>query len=335
MIGALLGAIASVASGVIGAQASKDAADQNYNMDLLNYYARERERNDAITRSKQQDRETKLGSTDAQGNRTFFKPGVGWVVELSDGSQRLADLYQNEELQQLQHDLPMKRERMNKNDVRQDEESNVADALLNAFRRTTREDPRDLENQLNQASVRGITQGFDSTLQDAMQSAARTGASNSGKVAAEIGKARASALMDAFMNNKINSQAQSRDNYAQDQANTGNLYNMFATRASAMPDVQYNPRNLEGMTSAQMQGAQGANQSAVGALINAFAKQGGTMSMVEPDYGLANAVASGGNALAGAFERIGAGSERRSAIDAYANYAGLDPSMYKKSTGAW
>ena len=334
-MGALLAAFASLASGVVGAGAADAAAQRNYNIDLLNYFSREKERRQAIEAADKRDRETKLGSTDASGNHTYFKPGVGWVTDLAPEQQTLQDLYQNEELQQLQNDLSKKRQILNANVTRQGAESGRAEALMDAFMRVQRPDAGMVEGLMNDASVRGINEGFDGALNEAMRTAVRSGASNSGKVAAEIGKSKSKALVDAFLNNKINATGQADQQYDQERANIANLYNMFATRASAMPDVAYNPRNIEGLASA----AQGANMSnnsqAGGALINAFAKQGGTLSMMEPNYGWANAIASGGNALGAAFDSLFADKKRDNAFDAYAQYAGVNPDMYKGSSGAW
>lgn len=335
MIPALLGAFATLGAGALGANASSQAAAYNYNVDLLNYYARERERNDAVQQAKRQEGDTKLGATDAAGNRVHFVEGVGWVTDLSDDQATLQELYQNEELQQLQNDLPKKRDILNSNVQRQGRENLTGDALLNAFQRVERQDPREVENLMNQASTRGVNEAFDTTLQDAMRSAVRQGASNSGKVAADIGAQRAKMLEEAFMNNKINARGQSEDAYSREQGNLANLYNMFASRASAMPDVAYNPRNIEGMTSSQQNTAMQMGQNASGALINAFAKQGGSMARIDPDYGWANALQSGGSALAAAFDKIGADKQRQQAMQSYGTYAGIDPKMYQTGTGAF
>lgn len=335
MIPALLGAFATLISGGLGAAASSRAAQENYNINLLNYNQRERERFDAINQAKHQEADTKLGQTDANGNRIHFVEGKGWVTDLSPEQQALQQLYQREELGQLQNDLPKKRDILNSNVVRQGRENTQADALLNAFQRVQRENPRETENLLNQASSAGITQGFDSTLQDAMQSAIRTGASNSGKVAAAIGAERAKALQQAFMENHINAKGQSQSDFENKRGGIANLYNMFATRASAMPDVSFNPQNINGQTAQQSGQSQSAQQNAAGALINAFAKQGGVMATHDPDYGLANAVAQGGNALYSAFDLAAADRQRQKALNSYGNYAGVDPSMYKTGTGDW
>lgn len=335
MIPALLGAFATLVSGALGAGASSQAASENYNINLLNYNQRERERFDTINQARRHEADTKLGQTDANGNRIHFVEGVGWVTDLSDDQQQLQDLYQREELGQLQNDLPKKRDILNSNVVRQGRENTQASALLDAFQRVQRENPRETENLLNQASTKGITQGFDSTLQDAMQSAIRTGASNSGKVAAAIGAERSKALENAFMNNHINAKGQSQSDFEQKRGGIANLYNMFATRASAMPDVSFNPQNINGQTGQASGQSQGAQQGAASALINAFAKQGGVMATHEPDYGLANAVGSGGSALAAAFDSMAADRQRNAAMQSYGNYAGIDPKMYQPGTGIW
>lgn len=349
MLPALIGAAATIGSGLIGASAADKAAAYNYQVDLLNYYQREQERRDTVAAASRNERrtdkqiaESKLGSTDAQGNRTRFVPGQGWVSELAPDQKDLQDLYQDEELAQLTQDLPKKREILNANVARQRGEGGQAQGLLEAFQRITRDDPREIENQLNNASNRGITQGFDSALGDAMRASIRTGASNSGKVAASIGSERAKALENAFMNNKINSRGMVNDEFESKRSNAANLYNMFATRASSMPDVSYAPRNIEGMAGQQQAGAMGATQNAQqmggaagAALINAFAKQGGSMSPIEPNYGMANTVAQGGQALSGAFEMLAADRARANALGQYGGYAGINPAQFKQGKGLW
>ena len=330
---AIAGGLIGLAGNLVGAGESRNANLMNYYINLMNYNQREAERWQTISEARRKDDEAKLGSTDAQGNRTHFVPGVGWVVDLSDEQKTLRELYNREEMQQLNNDLPKKRQILNDNVSRQGRESTVAQQLLDAFQRVRRVNPVDLENQLNNASTRGITQGFDSALADAMQASVRTGASNSGKVAAEIAKARGKALEDAFMSNKINSKTQSRSQYDAERSNAANLYNMFASRASAMPDVAYNPRNIEGVTDAAQGRAMGIGSGAGSALINAFAKQGGTLQPVQADYGLANAITAGGTTLANAFDVRNTDRARLAALDQYGDYS--DPHQYKKSTGGW
>jgi len=91
MFPALLGAFANVVGAGLGASAASKADDTNWDINLLNYYQRERERNDAIQQGRHQEHDTKLGATDAAGNRTYFKPGVGWVTDLAPQQKTLQD----------------------------------------------------------------------------------------------------------------------------------------------------------------------------------------------------------------------------------------------------
>lgn len=336
MLAPLIGAFATVAGSAIGAGASRRANDQNYNLNLLNYYQREQERFDTIQQARRQEQDTKLGQTDAAGNRVHFVEGVGWVTELAEDQRTLQDLYQQEELAQLQNDLPKQRQLFNANVERQGQEGLVADALLNAFQRIQRQDPRELENMLNGAASRGLAESGDASLSVAMRAANRAGSSNAGRIASQMSEGRMKALADAFMNNKLNAQGTADDQYARDQGNVLNMYNMLASRASAAPGIGYNPRNIEGMAAQQTGQAMSAQQGAAAALTNAFAKQGGTMQPVQPDYGLANAVTTGGNALSSAFNNIGANRDRMAMMQQYSDYAGIqDNSMYKAGKGLW
>ena len=161
MIGALLGAGASIYGAKLGADASNNAAAYNHQIDMLNYIQRERERFDSINQARKADTENKLGTTDAQGNRSYFKPGVGWVTELADDQQALQELYEREETEQLNNDLQKQRGVFNDNIERQGDENVLADALLREFTGHVRDDPRNIEGMTNNASVKGITEGFE------------------------------------------------------------------------------------------------------------------------------------------------------------------------------
>lgn len=340
ILGALIGAGGSIASGIMGMNAANNAAAYNYYSDLMNFYQRENERKDTINEAKRVEGDQKLGMTDASGNRVRFVDGVGWVTELSDEQDQLRELQEREQIAQLTEDLPMRRRRMQENDVRQDREGAYADRILDAMQRQQSTNPRELELLLNQAATHGITQGFDSALEDGMRASLRTG-SNAGKVDAQVGEARANALMQAFLNNRVNARSMAKDESAQQAANMANLYNMFATRASALPEASFQPMNIEGMANSMAQGAASNANSGAGAVVNATGREGGSLSRIDPNYGAANAVGQAGNALAAAFERIGAGSANKNASGAYSNYA-FGPAgpvtayndMFKKNTGA-
>lgn len=349
ILAALISGGTTLAGGLLGAGAESDAANLNYQLGLLNYYQREQERRDAINEAKRQRQDAYLGATDAQGNRTYFIPGKGWVTDLTPESEALQDAFQAEEMRIIGQDLPAKRQQMFANLARQRGEGGYANALMEAMGRVQRDSPRDVINRRNQMAGEGITEGFDDTQEAAMRNLARTGSSNQSKVLSELAGARSKALRNAFMQNAEGARAESEDTYSRRLGNMSQLYNMFATRASAMPDAQFRPRDISGPS---QEGARAAGQSAGSNLINAFAKQGGTFSEVEPRYGMANTIAQTGSALMAALGRQAGREQMDQGYGAYNDflggsaypaapsvwsspYKGTNSEVYKQGTGLW
>src|SRR4051812_18206156 len=100
LIGAMVGGVGSI----IGAGESADAQEKNWQVNLLNYYLRERERRDRIQQAEQSRNDTMLGATDARGNRTHFVPGKGWVQELSTEDAALGDAQLREQMASVMED---------------------------------------------------------------------------------------------------------------------------------------------------------------------------------------------------------------------------------------
>lgn len=326
MLGAIIGGLGSVAGSIFGGIAENNAANQNWQINLLNYYAQQQERFDRIQEARRLQAQQELGSTDAQGNRSYFDPVKGWTVDLSPETEEMQGLYRQEEMSQLMRDLPRRRQISEANVERQQTEGGLADAILRQYGMLQRTESRDIEALLNGASTQGITEGFDSALEDAMRASLRTGASNSGRVAADIGRERASALEQAFRNNRVQAMGMADEQFGAAQSQLLNTYNALASRAGQMPDAQYNPRNLEGIANQQM----GADRSAAGAgnaaLMNAFAGQGGRMSPVQANGAIGNAISGAASGLMGAFDMYNNNKREQAALQDYR-------SMYRGNAG--
>lgn len=334
MIGPLIGAAGTIAGGLIGAGAERDAANRQWQIDMLNYYAEQARQFKADQQAQRTERDSKLGSRDSRGNTAKFIEGIGWVSELGELDSILQELYNREEKDSLT-DLQRKRGVVNENIERQGRENLVGESLLDAFQRVTRGEDTHIEDLMNEGSVKAINEAFDSTLSDAFRNSVRTGASNSGKVAAEIARSKSSKLEDAFRENKLNSRGQAGDEYDTARGNLANLYNMFATRASAVPDASFNPRNIEGLVGQQQAGAAASGANAQRALLQAFMQPAAKLNArIEPQYGLANTITQGAQALAGAFDRGSARRERASSYEDYGGYSGLSD-MFRGNSGAW
>lgn len=295
MIGAALGAV----GGIAGALASNSAAKQNYQIALLNYYQREKERKEAIRQAERNRYETQLGSTDAQGNRTRFIPGRGWVVELSNGSKSRQDMQNAEQEKVLMHDLPERRAAMDRNIDRSREENYVASGLLEEFKRIRRPstETKRLQGVADQAGA--VNEAFRGTTEDAMKTSLRSGVKDTSKQLSKLNSSKLDALTRAFIGARQGAEGAAEAEYSGRRGSVANLYNMFASRAAAMPDVSYAPQNIDGVSNAMMSQNAGRGDAASQALARAFGMQGGTMDYAEPNMGWANAIGSVGTALGG------------------------------------
>jgi hypothetical protein len=129
MIGGILGAGASLASGIIGAEAADEASERNFAINLYNLQLRERERQESMALAAQLRREGKLGTTDIRGIRTHFVPGKGWVVDAPANVKAMMAAQDAEQMKQLLQDLPMRRKVMERNYARGIEDEGVADTF--------------------------------------------------------------------------------------------------------------------------------------------------------------------------------------------------------------
>lgn len=298
-IGALLGGVGSIVSGFMGASAAEEANEQNWKINLLNYYARQQEREDRIQQSRQNRADQRLGSTDASGNRVRFVEGKGWVTELSEDSDRMQDLQRKEQENVLQRDLPKRRQQMERNLERQRDEDYVAEGFLSELRNLQREDPERIEGLLRNASTRGINEAHDAASSPLLRTALRTGASNVDKIVEGVARSRSDALQKAFEDAQLKALDVVDQRYNAGRANAAQMYNTFAERAGRMPEVSYAPQNPSGIASAMLSQLTSAGDRTGSELAAAFGANGGSVDYTQPNYGMANAIGTAGQAISG------------------------------------
>lgn len=301
----LAGGAFSIAGAQEGAEASEAAARTNLIINMMNFQLRERERQDRIKQAQQNRTDTHLGARDADGNRTQFIEGIGWVTELSPQNQRIRSAQQREQAYQLNQDLPARRAQMFANLDRQRKEDYMAQGLLDQFRGIQKEDPSAWKNRMYGAATRGINEAFTEQGDQAMRKALRTGASNSGAILASLGAAQAEMLQKASLDAELKAPEMAENQFNQRRSNAAQLYNMFAERAGRMPEVSYQPTNPAGQTNSIL--SQFAQEAGVSGrdLAAAFGQRGGVMDYVQPDYGQANATAATGSAISSMGRSLG------------------------------
>ena len=332
LIAAAIGGGSTLLSGLLGYSAQNKADEMNYNIALLNYYQRENERNQAMQEAARQERESKLGTTDAMGNRYYFVPGEGWRTELSPEQQTLRDAYQREEMQQLGQDLPAKRRQMFENLARQQTEGNYADSIFNAMQRLQPTSTADIVNERNLATTAGYGDAFKNIIPSAAVEAMRSGnLRGASDLVGQLGIQQGDALRKAFMQNYTGASGEATDRYMTQLGNLGNIYNTFATRASAMPGAEYNPRNIEGLTSGELSGTRSAAADKSGSLLNAMGRSGGALDFKQ----------SANTAFADSLARMGTLFNQYDTLGTFNSqpkqdvYPKAPTDMYKEGTGLW
>lgn len=295
----ILGMGTSLISGLMGSSAEKKAADANREIAKDNLKWEREQFYKMLEIASRQEAEGKLGYTDANGNRVSFVEGKGWVTDLSPQQKLLQEYYQAEERNQLQQDLPAKRQQVMANLIAQGNERQYADALLTQMKGLRPDTPDSVESIRNALSAEGINKGMDNALEISMRNAMRTGSSNAGDIAAKIGSERGDQLRKAFMENKSGAADEAYNRYATKVGNIANLYNTFATRASGLPPTSYQPRNIEGQTQNLLTGAAGAGAQASANMLNANnSKNTPQLNFKEPTlYGPSKTIAGLGTDL--------------------------------------
>jgi hypothetical protein len=294
MLGGAFGAVGSIVGASIAADAQKYSANTNWSIALMNYYARERERYQAKIEAQRIEMKQDLGMTTARGDRTRFVPGVGWVQEPSAQTAALMGREDAEKMAQF-GDLAMKRRQMQGNIAQQAKERDYSNALFEEMKNRTTPTAGELEHLITGAQGTATNRAFDDTAQIAARQAMRTGTNPSG-ILSEIARQRGKELSGIAGSAKTQAMSLAPQLADQEQKMQANLYNLFATRASAQPDVSFSPTPLDSGGLAAMAGRD------QGAGLKAAMMEGGRLPFVPPNYGPAN--------LAGAIGAAGQGFMR-------------------------
>lgn len=307
MIGGLAGAGASIAGGIMNAEAQEETNQLNWAINVMNMQQRERERQEAIAMALKVRAEQKLGTTDIRGTRTHFVPGKGWVVEGAQSIKDMMALQDAEQKKVLQHDLPLRRNVMDRNYVRGLEDEALADTFRRQLNNTYTPDDKAFESDLYNAQAMGLREASGDAGRRLFTNVGRTGgnARAYGEVASNMMREDNAAYAKAALTSKLMARGSGEKEASARRNSLANLYNLFATRAGQMPEVNYKPQALdnEGTLAAAQTGLLGAGNTAT----SMFGKKGGELDYTQANMGWGNAVAAGGSALASAFRGMGAG----------------------------
>jgi hypothetical protein len=214
-----------------------------------------------------------------------------------------------EQMAQLTHDLPQRRKIMDRNYAR----SFSDDALADTFRRqlVNTMAPRSDEgyaSDLYQAMTTGLRESGRQTGGRAYAQAFRSGnTSNMPALAAALQRGNNAGYGQAALQAKLTARGTGVREAAERRNQLSNLYNMFATRAAALPDTNYRPQPIDVNSNVGL--AMGQSKQGDAAAIQTAMMKGGNLDYISPNFGYANAVGGGAAALGSAFKAMGAGRQ--------------------------
>lgn len=224
--------------------------------------------------------DAKKGSVDARGNRVVWDDELGWVSSYGPTDQMLEDYFVTQE-------FPERAGQFQRTARASRGEDDIANALMDEFRRTERGNPADIENMLYAAASRGIGENTREAMEPAAMAMLRTGNQGGGnKLLEAIAREGQEALGTAGINAKLQSLDYTDNKYDQDRAATTDLYSTYANRARADFSPTASPSS-------------GANT-----LMSQFGNKP-TTAMIEADTGLADAFGGVGAAAGGIANAFG------------------------------
>lgn len=267
---AALGAVGSAGINMLGAQSAQEAQQQ---IALQNAARQERESYLARAMTERMLQTQLADQTDARGNRVTYRPGVGFVQTLGDTSQGIVNASDRAELSRLTDDEFARQEGVHANHARRLDEGNLADALMARLLQpsTTR---NEVQADLHLQNRANANAQFDQPTSNAILAALRGDIDPSTFIQGSD-SARSKLLGGALANAIADSRGQAQQLDQSQGAFEGNMYNMFAGRASNYQDTPFSPNSLPQVLSGQAQTTRNTSPQAFGIAASAAARPGG------------------------------------------------------------
>lgn len=328
LLGALAGAGGGIASALLGADAQDNAYAWNNYINERNLSAQKKQQQQAIDYANEIRGEQKLGSQDALGNRTYFKDGVGWVVDLSPEQQALYDYF-------FKQELPERQAQFGRQADASRTTADTANQLLDQFTRVRKDTPRNAAAKLYYAATRGAADAERNTAEAALRQAARTGNSNISSIINQLSKAAMDNRADARMNAELQADDYINQKYNNERGGLAQLYAMFAGQANQSLNPSYDPTSIapqaNNLLSLMSQQSQQGNSMG----FNAMSQPAPQMKNIEPNMSSANAAGAIGQALAGLGTRVGGMQQQNNMNNLLMQYLTAGGQLNMPAGGIW
>lgn len=299
LLAAGISAGASLGGGLFGALANNRANARNQAIDIANMQRADRERFQNLYMALRADSDAKLGSRDAQGNRTRFIPGVGYVTEPSDQVQTLINASNAEELRQLTGDAADNRTIRQGAQRRSLMSGMTADSLHRQFEDTVPGVRADEERALNATSDRAFNEAYDNSQNAALGTSIRQGMGSDAiaDVIARVGQDRARGLRETRTGNRAAGEALVTDRYNRERGTNADLLSLFSGMASGAPAGAPGRSSVGSDANAALGLAMNRGAQGPALIANALSRPGGRQSFVVPNDGFAQALGITGNTM--------------------------------------
>jgi len=300
-IGGLLDVL-SKGAGLFGGLKTNDAVAQamddayKYNVAGQQGTLNEVTTNNALLRalSEKLQAEGKLGNTDTRGNTMKYVDGVGWVQTAAPRTANLQNASDQEEMQRLLADNAVRRRGEYADEQQRGREGQQAQSTLAQLQQPNQVSREAILGALMNAKGRGVNEAYDKTSHDVSLQSTRAG-SNAVPVLTELAHNRAKDLGDAYNDATVESYNTADSLNNNRNSSLGNLYSLFAGRASGYKDNGFSPSS--GGFAAD------ANTNAVQNAANLYSqtKAPPTFTPLQPNMSAAQSAQGEGQAASGLF----------------------------------
>lgn len=318
LIGQGLNSAGGILSGFLGMGAQNDALAYNYAAMQENI---RRQDEQAFIQRLLADRFFNMQTapqTDARGNRTEYIPGVGWVSTPSATTDALIKASDAEERNRLAVDAPIRRRGLVENEQRRITEGGVADAFLSQLMQQPSYSVDSLRNEMLSRATQGTNEAYDRTLDRFGTQAIRSGASNAGDIMASINRQRGKDVRDAGAGVDADARLLFDQLEGNRTSRLGNLYNVFATRASNFEDVPFAPNNLSDTLANRNSATRNTTAQIAPTVISASSNPGGFYpTNIQPNNGMANFAGGSLSNIGGLFEQYGSQQQYNQLLDMF------------------
>lgn len=296
-------------SSIMGGIEANRNAQTNADISLMNYYQQEAANQRGRQEAGRQQREAKLGTTDAAGNRTYFMPGVGWVTDLSDDQQAIQSASEDEQLRQLRQG---ERDEVVQERAagRRGREDISADEAERQYRQARRPDEGALRQLLLARGGEARNQSADRAGEMAARAATRRGGTNAAMLTQGARAASdATSARQAGIDAQLMAGQEADRQFAQDRDSANSLYDYFRKMSTS------------GTGSApvfQPQGPQRTSTAMADQLAGNAAGRTAAMDYQSPNYATASTIGD----ISSAFQAARSSAQNNELLDMLRNRQG-------------